>query len=384
MKKTLARAAFAGTLAFGAGCGLFAALWAATGAAWAKTCAITCGMFLYHWPSGSSAPWRCGPCPPRPPSTPWAPGSAPGPGRPPSTGPWGCAGGKIALPTYDPASLSLRHFSPLQVADHMCGPSWYTRPSPLLRPSVPAVRPPLRGLPRVPAHRAPRRRAGPGLRRRPALQPAPGAPPGRQEGCPKAPPIIRNCIPRPKPGDAVLFPVLHGHAEKIGSLHPRVVEHHRVLPSSWLWDQPRQPSKSGSHSFAASERAAQSRSSSSGKSLPWHRSSNKGRPPRPGTPCSARPSPMARSGERALYSCSTSWGRASPQFSGKPGCRCGKSSTGWSPPKTGAAAPPRPPGRPGGSKTPPNPGGSLSPSQHCLLSAIPRQQPISRNLPVLL
>ena len=48
MKKTLARAAFAGTLAFGAGCGLFAALWAATGAAWAKTCAITCGMFLYH------------------------------------------------------------------------------------------------------------------------------------------------------------------------------------------------------------------------------------------------------------------------------------------------------------------------------------------------
>ena len=48
MKKTLARAAFVGTLAFGAGCGLFAALWAATGAAWAKTCAITCGMFLYH------------------------------------------------------------------------------------------------------------------------------------------------------------------------------------------------------------------------------------------------------------------------------------------------------------------------------------------------
>ena len=30
MKKTLARPAFAGTLAFGAGCGLFAALWAAT------------------------------------------------------------------------------------------------------------------------------------------------------------------------------------------------------------------------------------------------------------------------------------------------------------------------------------------------------------------
>ena len=48
MKKTLARAAFVGTLAFGAGCGLFAALWTATGAAWAKTCAITCGMFLYH------------------------------------------------------------------------------------------------------------------------------------------------------------------------------------------------------------------------------------------------------------------------------------------------------------------------------------------------
>lgn len=94
MKKTLARAAFAGTLAFGAGCGLFAALWAATGAAWAKTCAITCGMFLYHLAIRVIGPLAV---------------RALGVRR------W-----KNRLPTYDPASLSLRHFSPLQVADHMC------------------------------------------------------------------------------------------------------------------------------------------------------------------------------------------------------------------------------------------------------------------------
>lgn len=130
MKKTLARAAFVGTLAFGAGCGLFAALWAATGAAWAKTCAITCGMFLYHLAIRVIGPLAVRALSPKAPFDPMAPGSAPGPGRPPSTGPWGCAGGKIACPpTTRPASPS-GTFPLCRWRTTCAGPSWSTRPSP--------------------------------------------------------------------------------------------------------------------------------------------------------------------------------------------------------------------------------------------------------------
>lgn len=120
MKKTLARAAFVGTLASGAGCGLFAALWAATGAAWAKSCAITCGMFLYHLAIRVIGPLAVRALSPKAPFDPMGPWFRPRAWEAPLYRALGVRRWKNRLPTYDPASLSLRHFSPLQVADHMC------------------------------------------------------------------------------------------------------------------------------------------------------------------------------------------------------------------------------------------------------------------------
>lgn len=120
MKKTLARAALVGILAFGAGCSLLAILWRATGAAWAQSCAITCGMFLYHLVIRVIAPLAVRILSPKAPFDPMGPWFRPRAWEGPLYRALGVRRWKGHLPTYDPSSLSLRRFSPLQVADHMC------------------------------------------------------------------------------------------------------------------------------------------------------------------------------------------------------------------------------------------------------------------------
>lgn len=118
MKGKLKIAALSGTVLFGGGCGLFLWLWAESGAAWAQSAAITCGMFLYHiairgaWPFLALRLW------PNPdPHRGWfRPRSWERPlYRALKVRRW-----KARLPTYDSQAFSLGRYGPEQVAGHMC------------------------------------------------------------------------------------------------------------------------------------------------------------------------------------------------------------------------------------------------------------------------